>query len=221
MKPRLQNRRISPPVRWRGRGVLTAVEDGLPHEITFACMTAYMLVSMERVNKTWSVRLHAAAVHLQRFCYAEVHGYVDRCSVCHTDLKGYRDGRCFRCFNVAICRECVQCYDPKFTQGRDIFEFQDDSNSPECGDAVCLQCAVVSESGRLRQPLMSAMSTAADAIDALLGDGDFHPRRTLPRLFFTCGKRCYPVETLTLLRVARLQQSQRWKRTRRQASCRR
>ena len=36
---------------------------------------------------------------------------------------------------------------------------------------------------------------------------------------FTCGKRCYPVETLTLLRVARLQQSQRWKRTRRQASC--
>ena len=38
---------------------------------------------------------------------------------------------------------------------------------------------------------------------------------------FTGGKRCYPGETLTPLRVACLQHSQRWKRTRRQASGRR
>ena len=172
MKPRLQNRRISPPVRWRGRGVLTAIEDGLPHQNTLECMTAYMLASMERVNKTWSVRLHAAAVHLQRFCYEEVHGPVDRCSVCHADLKGYKDGRCVSCANVNICRECVQFYDPEFTQGRDILEFQD-WVSPKRGDAVCLERAVVCEFGKLRQPLLFGMLTAENAIAALLGTGFF------------------------------------------------
>ena len=66
MKPHLYNKRLSYPNRGRGRGVLLAVETGPPHQMTLECMTAYMLVSMERVNKTWSVRLHTTAVHLQR-----------------------------------------------------------------------------------------------------------------------------------------------------------
>ena len=92
------------------------------------------------------------------------------------------------CANVNICRECVQFNDPKFTQGRDIFEFQYDCNSPERGDAVCLECAVVCEFGRLREPLLSGMFKAADAIDALFGEGTFHPKRTLPRLYFHLWK---------------------------------
>ena len=65
-KPHLYNRRLSYPNRGRGRGVLLAVETGPPLRMTLECMTAYMLLSMERLNKTWSVRLHATAIHLQR-----------------------------------------------------------------------------------------------------------------------------------------------------------
>ena len=173
----------------RGRGVLLAVETGPPHQMTLECMTAYMLVSMERVNKTWSVRLHATAIHLQRSCYEEVHGHVDRCTVCHADLNGYEDRRCVSCYNGAICRECVQEYDPKFTQDREIFECEYDWNSLERGKAVCLQCAIVCASGRLRKPLLSGMIKAADAMDALLGGGDFHPRRILRRYYFKMWKR--------------------------------
>ena len=187
-EPHLYNRRGNNPNRGRGREVLLAVQTGPPHQITLECMTAYMLISMERVNKTWSVRLQATAIHLQRFCYEAVHGAVDRCTVCHANLKGYEDRRCVSCYNGATCRECVQEYDPKFSQGREIFESEYDWNSLARGKAVCLQCAIVCESGRLRKPLLSGMMKAADAMDAVLGEGDFHPGKILPRLYFQMWK---------------------------------
>ena len=80
----------------------------------------------------------------------------------------------------------------EFTEGSDVFAFQNDCKPPKRGDAVCLQCAVVCEFGRLRQPLMSGLVKAADAIDALFGDGTFQPGRTLPRLYFRLWKEVLP-----------------------------
>ena len=139
---------------------------------------------------SWSRRLRAAAVHLQRFCYEEVHGYVDRCTVCHADLKGYEDGRCVCCANIVFCRECVQFYDPEFhdSKGRDISRFPSVFGPAERGDAVCLQCGIVSDVGNSRRHLLSGMIRAANAIDALLRRGDFHPTKTLPRLYFHLWK---------------------------------
>ena len=146
---------------------------------------------MERVNRNWSVRLRPTVVHLQRVCHEVVYGWVDRCSVCHADLRGYQDGRCVSCNNIGVCQACVQFYDPKYhdIKGDIIATFPYDGSAAAKGDAVCLQCAVVSDIGTHRQQLLLGMYRAADAVDALLGDGDFSPKNTLLRLYFNLWKR--------------------------------
>ena len=158
-----------------------------PCEIVLKYMTAYMLKSLERVNMKWSMKLRATSIHLQRFCYEEVRGAAWDCAVCHAKLKGYKDGRCVSCFNIGVCVDCVQFYDP---------DFHDDENdgippfsTQECpakrGDAVCLQCGIVSEIGNGRRHFLSGLLRAGNAIDALLRQGDF---RELPRSYFLYWK---------------------------------
>ena len=168
-----------------------SVENNLPCETTLDYMTAYMLVSMERVNRNWSVLLRPTVVHLQRVCHEEVYGWVDRCSVCHADLRGYEDGRCVSCNNISVCQACVQFYDPKYHAIKSDISaiYPYDARAAATGDAVCLQCAVVSDIGTHRRELLLGMYRAADAVDALLGDGDFSSRNTLPRLYFNLWKR--------------------------------
>ena len=85
----------------------------------------------------------------------------------------------------------MKFYDPKYhdIKGDIIATFPYDGSAAAKGDAVCLQCAVVSDIGTHRQQLLLGMYRAADAVDALLGDGDFSPKNTLPRLYFNLWKR--------------------------------
>ena len=162
-----------------------------PCAIVLKYMTAYMLKSLERVNMKWSMNLRATSIHLQRFCYEEVHGTVWSCTVCHANLKGYEDGRCVSCENIAVCADCVQVYDPDFhdDEDDDIPGFSSEHYPAKRGDAVCLQCGIVSDAGNGRRHLLSGMIRAADAIDALLREGDFRPAKELPRSYFLHWKK--------------------------------
>ena len=153
-------------------------------------MTAYMLKSLERVNMKWSTKLRATSICLQRFCYEEVHGPVWDCAVCHAKLKGYEDGRCVTCSNIAVCADCVQFYDPDFhgDEDDDIPAFSLEQYPVKRGDAVCLQCGIVSDAGNARRHLLAGMFRAADAIDALLREGYFSPVKELPRSYFLLRK---------------------------------
>ena len=106
-------------------------------------------------------------------------------------LKGYEDGRCASCENIAVCADCVQVYDPDFhdDEDDDIPGFSSEHYPAKRGDAVCLQCGIVSDAGNGRRHLLSGMIRAADAIDALLREGDFRPAKELPRSYFLHWKK--------------------------------
>ena len=162
-----------------------------PCAIVLKYMTAYMLKSLERVNMKWSMNLRATSIHLQRFCYEEVHGAVWSFTVCHANLKGYEDGRCVSCENIAVCSDCVQVYDPDFhdDEDDDIPGFSSEHYPAKRGDAVCLQCGIVSDAGNGRRHLLSGTIRAADAIDALLREGDFSSAKELQRSYFLRWKK--------------------------------